>query len=195
MTEIPDRLDGRERVLAAALALFGANGAAGTSVRAIAAQAAVSPANVLHHFGSKQALRAAVDRRVLDQVETVLIAAAHTVLADVAETPDPTAVLGSLDIRRYLRRTMLEADPAAASLVRDMVGIVRSQLEAAPTRPGADLDYGAVQVVALVIGPIALGPLLDGFEEQTFLPDAVRRRAQADLDLLRGGLLRPPNLP
>ena len=46
-------LTARARIRDAALARFGAEGIAGTSVRAVAADAGVSPALVLHHFGSK----------------------------------------------------------------------------------------------------------------------------------------------
>ena len=50
-----------DRILDAALDLFGAQGFSGTSIKAVAQQAGVSPALVIHHFGSKDALRAACD--------------------------------------------------------------------------------------------------------------------------------------
>lgn len=54
-----------ERILRAALAVFGEHGYAAGSVRAIAQLAGVSPALVLHHYGSKDGLREACDERVL----------------------------------------------------------------------------------------------------------------------------------
>lgn len=52
----------RERILDAALALFAAQGLAGTSMDAVARRARVAKGLVFHHFGSKQALyRAAME--------------------------------------------------------------------------------------------------------------------------------------
>ncbi|MFD0204347.1 MULTISPECIES: TetR/AcrR family transcriptional regulator [Saccharothrix] len=58
-------LTARARIRDAALARFGADGVAGASMRAIAADAGVSPALVVHHFGSKEGLRQACDEYVL----------------------------------------------------------------------------------------------------------------------------------
>ncbi len=54
----------RVAVRNAALRLFAERGPDAVTVREIAAAAAVSPALVIHHFGSKEGLRAAVDERV-----------------------------------------------------------------------------------------------------------------------------------
>ena len=59
-----------ERILRAALAVFGEHGYAAGSVRAIAQLAGVSPALVLHHYGSKAGLRDACDERVLGYTDT-----------------------------------------------------------------------------------------------------------------------------
>ena len=53
-----------ERIWHAALARFAEEGYAASSVRTIAADAGVSPALILHHFGSKEGLRAACDEFV-----------------------------------------------------------------------------------------------------------------------------------
>ena len=45
--------------------MIGRTGFAGTTVRAIAAEVGVSPALLLHHFGSKDGLRDACDDHVL----------------------------------------------------------------------------------------------------------------------------------
>lgn len=55
-----------------ALRLFASEGFDGVSVRQVADAAGVSPASVLYHFGSKEGLRAAVDRQVLTMVESLL---------------------------------------------------------------------------------------------------------------------------
>ena len=55
----------QERILRAGLAVFAEHGYAAGSIRAIAQLAGVSPALVLHHYGSKEGLREACDARVL----------------------------------------------------------------------------------------------------------------------------------
>jgi signal transduction histidine kinase len=57
-------LTGRARIREAAMALFAARGVEATSLRAVAREADVSPALVVHHFGSKQGLAEAVDEAV-----------------------------------------------------------------------------------------------------------------------------------
>ena len=57
-------LTGRARIRDAAIRRFGVEGF-GASLRSIAADAGVSPALVIHHFGSKDALHAACDEHVL----------------------------------------------------------------------------------------------------------------------------------
>ena len=63
-TSPSDDLTARARIRDAAIRRFGADGF-GASVRAIAAEAGVSPGLVIHHFGSKDALRASCDEHVL----------------------------------------------------------------------------------------------------------------------------------
>lgn len=64
----PDDLTAAARIRDAAVRLFGTRGFDRTSVREIAAEAGVSPALVIHHFGSKDALREACDQWMLQQV-------------------------------------------------------------------------------------------------------------------------------
>ena len=59
-----------ERILRAALVVFAEHGYAAGSIRAIAQLAGVSPALVLHHYGSKDGLRRACDARVLGYTDT-----------------------------------------------------------------------------------------------------------------------------
>ncbi|MEM1414834.1 MAG: TetR/AcrR family transcriptional regulator [Myxococcota bacterium] len=69
----PERLrpsdSARDRVLRAAQALFSERGFRGTSVRAVAQQAAVSVGCVQHHFGTK----AALERAVMERAEAVFL--------------------------------------------------------------------------------------------------------------------------
>ncbi|WP_157432210.1 TetR family transcriptional regulator [Agromyces italicus] len=57
----------RARIRDAAVVLFGRDGYAATSVRAVASLADVSPALVVHHFASKEGLRLACDDYVVGE--------------------------------------------------------------------------------------------------------------------------------
>ena len=66
-----DDLTARARIRDAALRQFGEQGFERTTIRGIAATAGVSPALVRHHFGSKDALRDAVDEHVLTEIRRI----------------------------------------------------------------------------------------------------------------------------
>ena len=115
----PDRT-ARARIRDAAIALFGANGVAATSVRAIAVDAGVSPALVIHHFGSKEALRTACDDHVAASIRR-----AKTETMAGGPGLDTMAALRRLDdavpLLRYLARTLVEPSPRVAGLVDELV--------------------------------------------------------------------------
>lgn len=58
------------RIRDVAVQLFGERGIRATTIRDVARVADVSPALVMHHFGSKEGLRAACDDWVLGQIVT-----------------------------------------------------------------------------------------------------------------------------
>lgn len=66
----------RERIIDAALALFGAHGVAATSVQTVAAQAGMSKQALLHHFPSKELLRLGVYERISARLRDTLPSAA-----------------------------------------------------------------------------------------------------------------------
>ncbi|MGI8874852.1 MAG: TetR/AcrR family transcriptional regulator [Egibacteraceae bacterium] len=125
MPPAEDPIDGddrtaRARIRDAAIARFADDGVAGTSVRAIAGQAGVSPALIIHHFGSKDALRTACDEHVAATIRERKQAA-------MAAGPglDPVAALRcgqeGPPLLRYLARTLVDATPQVAALVDEMV--------------------------------------------------------------------------
>lgn len=74
----PGPSDARERILASARQMFARNGIDKTSIRAVAAGAAVDPALVHHYFGTKQQLFAAAVHIPIDPMQ---------VLGPLRETP------------------------------------------------------------------------------------------------------------
>jgi AcrR family transcriptional regulator len=141
----------RARIRDAAIACFADAGVAATSVRTIAAAAGVSPALVIHHFGSKDALRTACDEHVAASIREGKQAAmaAGTGL-------DPLAALReSADrgpIMRYLARTLADDTPAVGALVDEMVadavGYMELGVETGTLRPSED-PYGRAALLTV----------------------------------------------
>jgi len=108
------------RIRDAAITEFAINGVAGTSIRAIAAAAGVSPALVIHHFGSKEALRVVCDEHVAAIIrdlksEAMTSGAGFDPLAALArQSEGPPA-------NKYLARTLVDGSEHVAELVDELV--------------------------------------------------------------------------
>ena len=68
-------LQAHARIRDAAMRLFGWQGIKGTTVRQIAEGAGVSPALVIHHFGSKDGLRRACDEWMMARLNAAKLGA------------------------------------------------------------------------------------------------------------------------
>jgi len=149
-------LTARATIRNAALRLFAERGPDAVTVREIAAQAGVSPALVLHHFGSKDGLHAEVDAfaaRAFDAifeamptdklVELLTGGAARGSLAEAFARGFPP---GS-PLPAYLRRLLLTNDPAGAALFGRWYAATRRLLDAMAemgvARPSEDPDIRA----------------------------------------------------
>lgn len=130
-------------------------------LRQVAADADVSPALVLHHFGSKDGLREACDRHVHD--------ALRTAKADAVDRPasDVLAELAAMDqhapLVAYLVRVVLDGGPGAATfvdgLVADTVAYLEHAERAGVVRPTADPHGRARYVLAGQLGLLLLTQL------------------------------------
>lgn len=111
---------GAQRILSAAIDEFGRHGVRGTSLKAIAARAGVSPALILHHYGSKDGLRTACDHWV-----AATMRALKTDAVAQGRGLDPLAVAasyeGHLPMMRYLARTLTDGSPHVNDLLDEMV--------------------------------------------------------------------------
>ncbi|PWK84831.1 TetR family transcriptional regulator [Lentzea atacamensis] len=177
-------LTARARIRDAALARFGTDGIAGTSVRAVAADAGVSPALVVHHFGSKEGLRQACDDYVLNSIRSGSEADTEA-LGEILQAATP--------VRRYLARALLDDTPAARALFTEIVERTEAWLAAGEeegwVRSSADARARAVTYVSWLLAPLVLGGqvgrLLGGDPAET--ATAVRG-ARAGLEMLTHGL-------
>jgi len=189
--------DARSRILAAACERVSTGGTAGASVRGIAADADVSPALVLHHFGSKDGLLAACDAHVLatiDHLKSDALAQGPglDILGAVAHSSEVAAPLV-----RYLARRLVEGGPAVDELVDTMVAdahrYVRAGIENGVIRPSAHEQSRTVLLTLWSLGALALHhhaerllgfSLLDG-------PEGVQRWSELGAEVLMSGLLTP----
>src|SRR5690349_24242176 len=148
----------RARIRTSALELFAAHGVDRTTVRAIAAHAAVSPALVLHHYGSKQALRSEVDAAVAQRFAEALAAAGEKRSGDPLGrvTRSLATVLADGPVRAYLRRELCEGAAAGQQLFDRLYALVRDELDElerkGTIRPGTDPHLRTCHVLYLVLG-------------------------------------------
>ncbi len=149
--------------------LFARRGAAAVTIRDIAAEAGVSPSLVIHHYGSKQGLREAVDNRAI-----ALVNAFVTELT-AASGGGPSASLAaalSSELERdpllpgYLRRLLVDGGKPAETLFRSLFEAVLSgyaTLEAAGlVRPSSDAE---VRAAFLLVNDLAVVLLRDQVHE------------------------------
>lgn len=148
-------LTARARIRDAALALFGAEGVGRVSVRAIAAEAGVSPALVVHHFGSKDGLRKACDAYV---VAIMRGTDSDTALADTAGLS--SILEAATPVRRYLARAFLDGSPDAAALFDEIVELTQAWLtegeHTGAIQPTADPRARAAIYVSWLLAPLTL---------------------------------------
>jgi AcrR family transcriptional regulator len=116
-----------ERILAAAAPLFAENGFEATGVRAIAAAAGVNIAAVNYHFGSKDALVAAVVDRHMRLVNERRLAALDEALASAKKHPTVEAVMAAFIGPSV--RFITDGDPANLLLMRLIVNRAKDDPE------------------------------------------------------------------
>lgn len=161
-TPAPPAVDDRStaaRIRDAAITAFADHGVAGTSVRAIAGAADVSPALVMHHFGSKDRLRQACDRHVAARIRE----AKEQAVAEGAAL-DPVGQIRAyedgLPLLRYLARTLGDGSPHVAALVDEMVADAHAYTEQAVAtglmRPSEDPRGRAAVLTLWSLGAVVL---------------------------------------
>lgn len=199
MPALPDDLTARARIREAAFRRFAAQGVAATSLRTIAEDAGTSAALVVHHFGSKEGLVRAVDDAAVATFRAAL-EGLPTVQAPDALSADFGAVFervigGDPVMRAYLRRALLQDEPASTALLDEMLEVTRAALElidrAGGLRPLADDQWRPYQVLFIALGSMLLEPLLQReLDGHAYDPDVLHSRSDANLDFFAHGLLQ-----
>jgi AcrR family transcriptional regulator len=160
-------LTARATIRNAALRLFADKGHDAVTMREIAAAAGVSPALVVHHFGSKDGLLAAVDEFAgrafdslfeldADQLVAIMAGEAAPSIAELFASSFPP---GS-PLPAYLRRLLLTNDPAGAALFGRWYaatkGMLASMSERDALTPSDDPDFRAAFLLANDLAVVVL---------------------------------------
>jgi AcrR family transcriptional regulator len=189
----------RARIRDAAIETFGTAGF-DASVRAIATAAGVSPGLVMHHFGSKDGLRAACDEHVLRvireaETEAFTRSGPGALLHQLAELDRYAPLVG------YLVQALLAGGDLAATLLARLTADAEEYLQEAVAagrmRPSRDPAARAAYLVDIGVGAVLsfvrrhppvgsdLRATLRAYAEANSLPA---------LELYTEGLLTDPDL-
>lgn len=189
--DVDDQTNGRERLIKAAVRLFGRDGF-GASLRAIAEEADVSWGLVRFYFGSKDGLIAAAEDSV---VRTYLDSAVAAANAPTSESLDELiTIYGDLlhDATRYLRRAIIEQRPIAKEFVRRLAkgDSIYARLQA--EFPDETWLTDPIRMLTPRLGNLLAAPLFeDLLGRDPFSTEELRtRNAQISrmVDLIRLGL-------
>jgi len=133
MSSDPGDLTAAAAIRIAAMRLFAERSYAEVTVRQIASAAGVSAALVIHHYGSKENLRAVLEERVAAFVESMLAD-----LAGVTEEGGSASVAELFADRLerepgmsgYVRRLLADGGPAGVDLFGRLYEVTRTGMEA-----------------------------------------------------------------
>ncbi|NYI40115.1 TetR/AcrR family transcriptional regulator [Demequina lutea] len=191
----------RAKIRDCALRLFGEHGPDAVTVRDIAACARVSPGLVLHHFGSKQGLREAVDAHVMSIFDAMLASAAED--PDAFASGEPQAVAGFAEmfasqipadspIPGYLRRLLLSGDPVGRHLFRQWFQLTLSATDIMSAngnlQPTPDRDALAAFLLVNDLAMILLHDhVADAIGTDPLSPAGMRRWASIAFDVYLHG--------
>jgi len=157
----------RERVLSAALELFGEHGVSGTSLQMIADRIGVTKAAVYHQFHTKDEIVLAVLAPALESLHRSIEAAEREEEPEARRESMLTALV-DLAVGNRRLAAILRADPAAAELARSHPALdVGSRIRNLFVGPDPDIQSevaGAMVGGALMM--IGAAPELERFDDE-----------------------------
>lgn len=187
----PDDLTARARIRDAALHRFGEVGFTAATVRGIAERACVSPALVVHHFGSKEGLREAIDDHLADQIRKDKFAAMTGGLSQDEKEMRAHAEEFA-PAMAYLSRALTEDAVVGRHLYdrlyRDAVDYLRAGEEAGLIQATSEPEARAAALLNAGLGQTLLQHHLQRVLGATDEIDALLRITGPMLDLYTDGL-------
>ncbi|GAA1629592.1 TetR/AcrR family transcriptional regulator [Georgenia ruanii] len=155
----PADLTARARIRDAAIRRFAADGMA-APLRAVAADAGVSPGLILHHFGSRAGLRAACDEHVLAEIRESKTAVLSPTGGTGAFLAQLAQVEGYAPLVGYVLRCLQAGGQLASDLVdhlaRDAVAYLGEAVAAGTVRASRDPEGRARLLTEQALGALLL---------------------------------------
>lgn len=185
-----DDLQAHARIRDEAMRLFGTHGIKATTVRQIAEGAGVSPALVIHHFGSKDGLRRACD-------EWMMARLTETKTAAVGGDPLTAVFRAQNEFRPffgYIAASIGEGGEGADRLFEAMCALTREMfavgVPAGIMRDPEDLDATVALLVSFSLGATVLEAQVSRHLGGTHLldPAVLPRYSLASTELFTHGL-------
>ena len=182
----------KARIRDAAIERFPRDGYKGTTVRAVAADAGVSPALVVHHFGSKERLHQACDEHVLRSLTETKIAAMER--GDYANAKAIEASYQMLEPAiRYIAWTLTVGGDTAARLfdeaAEDLAIELREGIKRGVVTDIDDVDKQAAVLAAMRLAGLAFHDHLSrAFGVNTLTTEGLIELAPYALRLFSGEL-------
>lgn len=189
----------RESILRKAMPVFAKRGIEATSLRQVAKEAEVSPALVVHHFGGKEGLVAAVDELAVGEfgkayAEGRAVEGPELLRRRAEQTA--TVMREQPEVCAYLGRALVEGTPGSASLFRLMIDGGRAEIdslaEKGALREGADPLWATLQHFFLIWAPLSFRALLEqeALDGSLLDEENLGRWVEANVELFEAGLYR-----
>ncbi|SNU01028.1 transcriptional regulator, TetR family [Ruaniaceae bacterium KH17] len=194
MVNMRSDLTAAARIRDAAIDVFGQRGFDAASVRDIAHEARVSPALVMHHFGSKDGLREHCDEYLMN--EGLRLGGD----VDIADSAALTAMIAAYPPDHpwlvYISRIILDGGPAGAALWDRLAAEAERALDTGsyPLQLRPELDPAAAASVATAVGLIPLAfqsHLARNLGAERLEGDAYQNVMATLMELLMSGLYEP----
>ena len=173
-------LTAKARIRNAALDLYASQGEDRTSMRAIAAAAGVTVGLLVHHYGTKDRIRDAVEELVVDYFrQAIARAPADGTPADVAAARD-TAVTEMLaaspEVVGYMCRALVDPAGPRGHLLERLTELASAEVSQLRRTGLASVKRAessqVIQVIIRQLGHLFLQPMLDAMWRQLADPDA-----------------------
>ncbi|WP_232531966.1 TetR family transcriptional regulator [Microbacterium halophytorum] len=192
MSSARDDLTTRARIRDAAVAAFASSGFARTTIRRIAGDAGVSPALVMHHFGSKAELRSACD----DYVFAELLDSKRSAAIGGGPAAVVSAITGDERMRAvvdYMLASLLDPSEHGQryfdSYVDLVEGLLRDGFAGYTFRRSEDARAQAAAVAILGLTPVMLQHRVQHSLGTAGTPETLARLMPQMLDLYKHGVI------